>query len=89
MSDEIKELRTTIAVLAARLIEYAGDDVELMPPLEGDEGREVFVHAKNCGGSCDYGCGAVAIMYAKEGAAVIVESVEVGAIRVRGLSGDA
>jgi hypothetical protein len=91
MSDETKELRRTIAALAALLIEYAGDDVEKMPPLEGDEDAVVFVHAKGCHSLCEWGCGAVGITYSTsntEEAEITIERVDVGATVVRGLSGD-
>lgn len=79
--------RRIVAVLAERLLEYAGDDVEEMPMLDGDAGRLVMVHGRTCGGACDYGCGAIAIMYSQDDDGVIVESVEIGTLSVRGLSG--
>lgn len=89
--EEIRDLRKTVAILAAHLLDYAGEDVERCPPLEGDEGAVVFVHGKTCGGSCDYGCGAVAITHSetvKDGdREVTIEAVESGTLQVRGLSG--
>jgi hypothetical protein len=86
-SESIEDLRRLIAVLATRLLEYAGDDAEAMPPLEGDEGRLVVVHAARCGGSCDYGCGAVSIMSSTEDGETAIENVACGLIQVRGLGG--
>jgi hypothetical protein len=86
---EVTELRLLVIALAKHLLAYAGDDVEEMPMLEGDEGRLVMVHAKTCGGSCDYGCGAVAIMSSGVDDELQIEDVECGTIRARELARDA
>ncbi len=92
MSDsaEVKALRRMLVSLAKLLVERAGDDVEKMPALEGDEGCLVSIHSPNCPGYCEWGCGAVFVEYSDvPDGDIVVEMVEVGTLRASGLSGDA